>query len=62
MVDEFYIALEANEEKEGLIMNERFIMGIFQGIMDELPPFEKTGPKSSKISLCLLLVSVRVSF
>ena len=41
MVDEFYIALEANEEKEGLIMNERFIMGIFQGIKDELHPFEK---------------------
>ena len=41
MVDELEMALEALEEEGDVIMNEEFIMGIFQGIMDDIPPFEK---------------------
>ena len=41
MVDELYMVLESIEEEGGLIPKEKFIMVIFQGIMDELTPFEK---------------------
>ena len=41
MVDELEVALEDIEEEGGLILRKEFIMLIFQGIMDELPPFEK---------------------
>ena len=41
MFDELEMALDYIEEEGGLILNEVFIMGIFQGIMDEFPPFEK---------------------
>ena len=39
--DDSETALEAIEKEGGLILNEEFMVGIFQGIMDELPPFEK---------------------
>ena len=41
MVDELETALEAIEEEGDLILKEEFMMLIFQGIMDELPQFEK---------------------
>ena len=41
MVDELETALKAIEEEGDLIMNDEFIMGIFKGILDELPSFEK---------------------
>ena len=41
MVDESETALKAIEEEGDLIMNDEFIMGIFKGILDELPSFEK---------------------
>ena len=44
-------AIEAIDEERDLILKEEFIMLIFQGIMDELTPFEKSGPTCSKISL-----------
>ena len=39
--DDSETALEAIEKEGGLILNEKFIMVIFQGIMNKLPPFEK---------------------
>ena len=33
--------IEDIEEEGGLLINEEFLMGIFLGLMDELPPFEK---------------------
>ena len=41
MCDKLETALEATEEEGDLITKEEFMMLIFQGIMDELPPFEK---------------------
>ena len=41
MVDDLEMALEATEEGGDLILKEEFMMLIFQGIMNELPPFEK---------------------
>ena len=41
MFDELETALEDIEEEEDLILKEYFSMLIFQGIMDELPLFEK---------------------
>ena len=41
MIYELEMALEANEEEGDIILNEVFMMVIFQGITDELPPFEK---------------------
>ena len=41
IVDELEMALEAIEEEGGIIMNDEFMMGIFQGIIDEITPFEK---------------------
>ena len=41
MVDELDMTLEAIEEEGSLIMNDQFIMVIFQEIMDELTTFEK---------------------
>ena len=41
MVDELETTIEAIEEDGVLIVNEGFMMVIFQGIMDKLPPFEK---------------------
>ena len=41
MVDDLETALETIGEEGDLIMEEEFMMIIFQGIMDELPPFEK---------------------
>ena len=41
IVDDLETALEAKEEEEDLNMNEEFLMGIPQGIMNELPPSEK---------------------
>ena len=52
MVDELETALEAIEEESDLIMNEKFMMVIFQEIIDEIP----------SLSLYLLLVSIRVRF
>ena len=39
MVDELETTIEAIEEDGVLIVNEGFMMVIFQGIMDKLPPF-----------------------
>ena len=39
MIDELKREIEAIEEEGDLIMKEEFIMGIFQEIMYELPPF-----------------------
>ena len=41
MVDELDMTLEAIEEEGSLILNDQFIMVIFQEIMDELTTFEK---------------------
>ena len=41
MVDEMETALESIEEEGGPIINGEFMMSISQGIMDDLPPFEK---------------------
>ena len=41
IVDELETVLEAIEEEGGLILNEGFLMLIYQGIMDDLPQFEK---------------------
>ena len=35
------MVIEAIEEEKELILNKEFMMSIFQGIMDELPQFEK---------------------
>ena len=40
-VYDLYMALGSTEEEGGLILKEGFMMLIFQGIMYELPPFEK---------------------
>ena len=39
--DELDTALEDIEEEGGLILKKGFMVIIFQGIIDELPPFEK---------------------
>ena len=62
MVDELEMAIVDIEKEGGLIMNECCMMAIFQGILDKLPPFENIGLTCSKISLCLMLFSVRVRF
>ena len=41
MVDELEMALEDISEEGGLILKEEFMMLIFQGIINEFPPFEK---------------------
>ena len=41
MVDALETVLEAIEEEGLIILNGEFMMGIFQWIMDEIPPFEK---------------------
>ena len=41
MNEDLETAIEAIEEEGYLIMKEEFITIILQGIMDELPPFEK---------------------
>ena len=62
MVNELETELEDIKEDGDIIMKEGFMMLIFQGIMYEIPPFENTKSTCSKISLCLVLVSVRVWF
>ena len=58
IVDDLDTAIEATEEEGDLILKQEFMMLIFKGIMDE----KNNGPTCSKISLYLLLVSVRVKF
>ena len=41
MVDELETALEAIEEEGDLILDEEFMILVFQVIMDDLPTFEK---------------------
>ena len=41
MVDDLETGLEDIEEEGGLVLKEGFLMLIFQGIMDELPPSGK---------------------
>ena len=41
IIDDLETEHEDIEEEGGLIMNKEFMMGVFQGIMDNLPPFEK---------------------
>ena len=41
MFDDLETALEAIEEEGDLILDEEFMILIFQVIMDDLPPFEK---------------------
>ena len=62
MDDGLETTLEAIEEEGDPFTKEEFIMLIFQDIMDKLPSFENSGPICSKISLRLLLVSVRLRF
>ena len=44
MVDELNTAIDDIKEEVSLILKEGFVMLVFQGIMDELPPSENTGP------------------
>ena len=62
IVDELETALEAIEEEGGLILNEELMIGILQGIMDELPPFEKYWTHMLQNKSMPVMVSVRVSF
>ena len=41
IIDDLETALESIEEEWGLILKYEFMMLIFQGIIGELPPFEK---------------------
>ena len=62
MVDELETGLEDIEEEVGLILKEWFMILIFQGIMDELPPFEKYWTHMLQNKSMPVMVSVIVSF
>ena len=48
IVDELETVIEAIEEEGGIILKEVFMMIIFQGIIDELPPFKILDPHVPK--------------